>query len=124
MILAAAAIVFDAEGRVLLVQRGQEPARGSWTVPGGRVEPGESVQDAALRELREETGLVGARAELVTVVTLGGYEIHECFVREWSGVARAGDDAADVRWAQVTEFDALALTSELRRVLDLARRFP
>lgn len=122
MILAAAAIVFDAEGRVLLVRRGQAPARGTWTVPGGRVEPGESVHDAALRELLEETGLRGESALPVTVVTLGGYEIHEFLVRGWSGGACAGDDAAEVRWAHPTDFDALALTPELRGVLDLARR--
>ncbi len=122
MILAAAAIVFDSAGRVLLIRRGQAPARGTWTVPGGRVEPGESVHDAALRELLEETGLRGESAQPVTVVTLGGYEIHEFLVREWTGCACAGDDAAEVRWADPTDFDALALTPELRGVLDLARR--
>lgn len=124
MVLAAAAIVFDADGRVLLVQRGRAPARGSWTLPGGRVEPGESVHDAALRELHEETGLVAERAELVTVVVLGDYEIHEHLVRSWTGSAQAGDDAADVRWAAADELDALAVTADVRRVLAIARAIP
>jgi ADP-ribose pyrophosphatase YjhB (NUDIX family) len=124
MVLAAAAIVFDAQGRVLLICRKHAPAAGSWTLPGGRAEPGESMQDAALRELHEETGLLGEHAALVTVVTLGRYEIHEHLVRTWSGAARAGDDAAAVRWAAPDEFDELGVTLEVRHVLDVARRFP
>lgn len=124
MILAAAAIVFDADGRVLLVQRGQAPALGSWTLPGGRIEAGEPAAAAALRELHEETGLVGSEAELVTVVTLGGYEIHEYLVRGPArGEAHPGDDADAVCWAAPSDLEALGVTAEVKHVLDLARRF-
>ena len=51
------ALIYDAAGRLLLVQRGREPARGSWSIPGGKVEPGESPHAAVVREVWEETGL-------------------------------------------------------------------
>jgi mutator protein MutT len=51
------------DGRVLLIRRGKEPLRGRWVVPGGTVEPGETLQEALVREVREETGLTVARCE-------------------------------------------------------------
>ncbi len=53
----AGAIVFDGRGRLLLIQRGHEPSKGRWSLPGGRIEVGESAEEAAVREVREETGL-------------------------------------------------------------------
>lgn len=57
VVLAASAVVVDADGRVLLVKRGEEPEKGRWSVPGGRVDPGETLAQAAVREAFEETGL-------------------------------------------------------------------
>ena len=54
------ALAYDAEGRLLLIRRRNEPGRGLWSVPGGRVEPGESDAEAVVREMAEETGLVHA----------------------------------------------------------------
>ena len=53
----ASVVIVDDDGRVLLVKRGRAPQRGRWSVPGGRVEPGESFEAAAAREALEETGL-------------------------------------------------------------------
>src|SRR2546430_16924216 len=63
----AGAVVKDQAGRLLLVRRGREPGRGRWSLPGGRVEPGETAAEAAVREVREETGLdvvAGPRIEI------------------------------------------------------------
>src|SRR3954466_12295448 len=68
------AVVRDAAGRLLLVRRGHAPGRGLWSLPGGRVEPGESVEQAVAREVREETGLTvraGAPVGRVTILGVG-----------------------------------------------------
>jgi len=57
------AIAFDADGRLLLIRRANPPAQGQWSLPGGRVEPGEDWRDAVLRELEEETGRAGSRLD-------------------------------------------------------------
>jgi 8-oxo-dGTP diphosphatase len=108
-IVAAGAVAVDRAGRVLLVRRGHAPSAGEWTLPGGRVEPGEAPEAAVLRELREETALAGQVVAPLEVVTLARegttYVIHEYLVRvEGPGVA--GDDAAELRWIGPGEVDA------------------
>lgn len=102
------AIVRDAAGRLLLVRRANPPAQGTWSLPGGRVEPGESDPDALRREVAEETGLHVAVGPLVGTVERTGpdgtaYVIndHECAVR--GGELRAGDDASEVGWFSPAE---------------------
>ncbi len=98
------AIVFDGDGRILLVRRANPPAQGLWSVPGGRVEPGESGEDAVLRELAEETGLVGRVDREVGTVRRdapgGGTYVIRDFVVQVDDVStmRAADDAADAAW--------------------------
>jgi ADP-ribose pyrophosphatase YjhB (NUDIX family) len=100
-------LVVDGTGRLLMVRRAQEPARGTWSVPGGRVEPGESDEAAAAREVWEETGLavhVGRLAGTVRRTAPGGgvYLIRDYLCEAVPGAdldaVRAGDDAADVGW--------------------------
>ncbi|MES9538290.1 MULTISPECIES: NUDIX domain-containing protein [unclassified Actinomadura] len=115
-------IVRDAEGRFLLVRRGHPPGEGLWSIPGGRVEPGEDDPAAVVRELREETGLdvlVGALAGTVERAGPGGvvYEIHDYEATATGGTLRAGDDASDVRWVPPAEMDGLPMTPGLLRAL-------
>jgi 8-oxo-dGTP diphosphatase len=117
-VLAAGAVVRDAAGRLLLVQRGKDPEAGRWTLPGGRVEPGESPAEAAAREVTEETGLVVAvgREWLVIERPAGPdavFEIHDFVAEPLGGTLRAGDDAVDVGWFTPAELARLPLTTDL-----------
>ncbi len=119
--LAASLLLHDDEGRVLLVERGRGANVGRWSLPGGRVEPGESIVEAAVRELAEETGLrvqVGRELELVEVDATGeAYEIHVLVGHVVSGTLRAGDDAVDARWCTASEVAALPVTTGLREIV-------
>ena len=116
------AIVTDAGGRLLLIQRGHEPEAGRWSLPGGRVRPGESDADAVVREVREETGLVVAPGALVGSVERPGpagavYDIYDYAAAVTGGRLAAGDDAAEARWVGRPELAGLALTSGLAETL-------
>ncbi|RSN09668.1 NUDIX hydrolase [Streptomyces sp. WAC 05977] len=91
-------IVHDERGRILLIRRANEPGRGLWSVPGGRVEPGETDEAAVIREMREETGLDVMPGTLVGNVRRGSYDIHDYACAVTGGTLRAGDDATDARW--------------------------
>lgn len=116
--MAASAVVKDREGRVLLVQRGHEPAIGLWSLPGGSVEQGETLSQAAIREVKEETGLdiVTGREVWRIVVELAKnahYDVHALEGVVTGGVLHAGDDAADARWWTLEELVDAALTPGL-----------
>jgi ADP-ribose pyrophosphatase YjhB (NUDIX family) len=99
----AGGIVHDAEGRLLLVRRGNPPGEGLWSLPGGRVEPGETDAEAVTREVAEETGLSVTVGRLAGTVLRPGptgvHEIHDHLCQVESGVLRPGDDAVDAQWA-------------------------
>lgn len=113
------AIVRDTEGRLLLIRRGTEPGRGRWSVPGGKVEPGEPAKEAAAREVREETGLRVEIGTSVGVVERPGPGGVTYVIEDFHGVPaadadpadlRAGDDADEARWfteAEVLELDCV-----------------
>ncbi|MFD8494316.1 NUDIX hydrolase [Amycolatopsis sp. NPDC059657] len=101
-------ILLDPARGLLLIKRANEPGRGLWSVPGGRVEPGETDTEAVVRELREETGLDVIPRTLVGTVTRGPYEIHDYACDVAGGLLQAGDDASDARWftlEELGEFD-------------------
>lgn len=123
-------IVFNGE-RVLLAQRGQEPNKGRWTIPGGAIELGEPARQAVEREVREECGITVRAGEVVQVLDMiqrdasGAVHFHYVvidFLCDYvSGELRAGDDVADVRWVHPDEFDALQVAQRTREVIAQAR---
>jgi len=111
------AITHDEHGRLLVIQRGHDPGRGLWSLPGGRVEPGETDTQAVVREMREETGLDVRPVRFAGMVVRGRYEIYDYVCEVDGGALRAGDDAADARWVDAEAFDTLALTDGLAETL-------
>ncbi len=116
------AIVGDDAGRLLVVRRANPPSAGSWSLPGGRVEDGETDRVAAAREVLEETGLDVDVGALVGSVDRDGpdgavYAIrdYQCTLR--GGQLRAGDDASDARWVTAAELAALDCSPGLVRTL-------
>jgi ADP-ribose pyrophosphatase YjhB (NUDIX family) len=110
------------DGRLLLIRRGREPAAGKWSVPGGRLEAGETVAAAVARELREETGLEGACGELVGWVERidpdHHYVILDFRVRvEGSPEPVPGDDAVEAAWVPLGQVPSLSLVSGLEDFL-------
>jgi ADP-ribose pyrophosphatase YjhB (NUDIX family) len=114
------AVVSADDGAVLLIRRGRAPGRGRWSLPGGRVEPGEDERAAVVREVREETGLRVRPERLLGRVRLPGppgvvFEVadYTCRLESPPADARAGDDAEAVAWVRPEDIDALALTDGL-----------
>jgi 8-oxo-dGTP diphosphatase len=108
MIRCVGAVVHDAAGRLLLVRRANDPGRGQWSLPGGRVESGEPDDSAVTRELREETGLDVRVGSLIGSVrrpaSSGVYLIFDYRAEAVGGRLRAGDDATDAAWVDLATF--------------------
>jgi 8-oxo-dGTP diphosphatase len=122
-IAAAGGIVFDDQGRLLLIRRGRPPGAGSWSVPGGRSEPDELAAAACVRELAEETGLI------VEVLRHAGrvwrpagvadrFVIDDFVCRIAGGRLRAGDDASAAGWFDRSDLARLPLVDGLLAALD------
>ena len=115
---------------VLLIERGKGPVSGNWSLPGGKQELGETVEEAAHREIREETGIEIEIVDLLDVVNLvrrdddGRVRFHYTlvdFTARWkSGDAVAGSDAAAVRWVPFEALNDVAMWDETHRVIRLS----
>ena len=115
--LAVGAVVLHHD-HVLLVRRATPPEAGRWSFPGGRVEPGERMADAAAREVREETGLDVEISRPLDWVERIGPDYHFVIVDFAATVSERqtptpGDDAADARWVHLDEISTLALVDGL-----------
>jgi 8-oxo-dGTP diphosphatase len=125
------AIVFKGE-QVLLAQRGKEPNKGMWTLPGGAIELGETVRQAIEREVREECGIAVQAGDVVAVLDIihhdaaGALRFHYVLIdlacQYTSGEIVAGDDVADARWVSLEEFEALDVPQRARSVIAKARQ--
>jgi 8-oxo-dGTP diphosphatase len=115
------AIVRDSAGRLLLIRRGTEPGRGLWSIPGGRIEPGESAASAAAREVLEETGLRVEIGDPVGVVERDGpggvtyviEDFHAVLAPGATTAPRAGDDADEAAWFTADQVHELACVEGL-----------
>jgi 8-oxo-dGTP diphosphatase len=125
------------DGRALLIRRGSEPLRGEWSIPGGTLELGESLQEGVARELLEETGLVVRVLELIEVfdrifpeegLALAGAKLRPRFhfvivdylCERIGGEPKAGSDVTDVAFATEDELSKYHLTETATRVLKRA----
>jgi 8-oxo-dGTP diphosphatase len=118
------AVIKDEAGRLLLIKRGHEPGKGLWSIPGGRIEPGESDEAALVREVREETGLVVTAGRLIGAVRRPAegrapgasgavLDIRDYAADVTGGRLVPGDDADDAVWANAADLDRLPLTDGL-----------
>lgn len=116
------------DGRVLLAQRAMGALAGLWSLPGGRVEFGERLEDAALRELDEEVAVKAKIVDFAGIVEVmprpEGAQFHflvVCFAAHWvSGEPQTGPEAAAICWADPMTLDNLPVTDDLHRVVALA----
>ena len=122
-------IVFR-DHEVLLIQRNKEPNKGQWSIPGGRQMLGETIAEAARRELLEETGVKVDRLLLVDVVDAiipdgeGKIKYHYTLVDymgQWqSGESRPGDDAKEVRWVRLNQLSSYSLLEKTMNIIQKA----
>ena len=113
--------------RVVLVKRAHPPIQGQWSIPGGVLEVGELVREAAIREAREETGLIVEPGELLGVYdrvlrdaenrVQYHYVLIDFLCRPVGGELQAGSDAAEVRWFTREELPALNLAEDTQDVI-------
>ena len=123
------ALVYDEQHRLLLIRRGHDPGAGLWSIPGGRVEPGETDPEAVAREVHEETGLHVAVGPLVGEIERPGlhgstYVIRDYAATTLSGTLTPGDDATEARFVTHQELTTLRTTDLLIETLTLWKALP
>jgi len=126
--LAVSAVIFR-DGKVLLVRRARSPGKGFYSLPGGRVEFGESLHAALAREVDEETGLridilgLAGWREVLPSASGGGHYLIMSFAARWAGrEPQLNDEHDDFKWLAPGAFGDLKLTGGLLEVVEAARR--
>ncbi|MEM1665991.1 MAG: NUDIX hydrolase [Nitrososphaerota archaeon] len=127
MPVVAVGVLILQDHNILLVKRKNEPGKGRWSIPGGSVELGESLKDAVVREVYEETGLLVEVSELLDIIEvirrdsagniIFHYVILDYLAKPISGTLRAASDASDVIWVSVDEAMNMEITDSLRAML-------
>jgi ADP-ribose pyrophosphatase YjhB (NUDIX family) len=130
--LGVGAVIWNDKHEIVLIRRGKAPRRDQWSIPGGHLEWGESLRDAVLREVLEETGLTVEIAGLIDAVDLMTRDESGDIVRHYvlvdfaarliAGELRAGSDAAEARWVPFAGLDDYLLWSQTRRIIEESRR--
>ena len=119
----AGGVILDGQGRVLLVRRANPPAAGTWSLPGGRIEPGETPEQAVVREILEETALPTRVVGPLGVVEVAGegmgYAIHEFLLAMLDATLPplVGDDASDIRWVPIDDLPQVPVTPAVAMVV-------
>lgn len=127
IVVGVGAVIWNDRKEVLLIRRTKEPRIGQWSLPGGKIEKGESLEDALLREVLEETGLeveiLGLAGVAETIDDRGAgaggrhYVLIDYGTRAVSGEAKATSDAADATWFAFSDLASLPLWDETRRII-------
>lgn len=116
----AVSVALRSEGRFLLVERANDPGRGMFAFPGGRVEDGEQLPQAARRELMEETGVAADDLFLIASLDLGGdedgFSLHVFSANAFTGDVKAGDDALSAGWYSLEEMRVMPVPQSVLEV--------
>jgi 8-oxo-dGTP diphosphatase len=120
--IVAVGVIIRQGNRIVLIRRGKEPSKGLWTFPGGAIELGETLQEAASREALEETGLDVEIGEVATVLdnvvrddecrVQYHYVIVDYFGRPVGGTLQPGTDVSEARWFRLADLDAVEMTDK------------
>lgn len=106
---------------VLLIKRGKQPRKGQWSIPGGRIENGETETEACVRELMEETAVSANILEKIELIKadfgMGPYHLHDYLALWQSGEPVAGDDAADARFVPIKNLKKWGMWAETERII-------
>lgn len=120
----AASVALVRDGKVLLIKRAYDPYKGLWTLPGGRLEPGESIEQCAIREIAEEIGVTIRNPRPVMLQALGrdlAFRLQVFVTSDFTGKVTPSDEVADYKWVEPTALISFRTTSRLDDVL--ARAF-